>query len=569
MKNLTGVLPGLIIWALFSVASFGQHSQSEIPLGISLDLPLETVPVLQKGLTETQEIERDQRAGVHKPGTAMLAGFAVDVNIFPQQFSEIKLINEHITVMRMVVTSTGAIGMGLVFDGFRLRENERLFVYSPCLTTVHGPFDKSHNVPSGILTTPVAPGDSLIIEFHSPNGVSQQTAPSTGHLRLKSIIHIVFGGGIEHQNVLKGLGDAGTCNVNINCPEGQNWRSQQRGVARILLLAGGRWFYCSGTLINNTRNDGAMLFLTANHCGENATVAEMQQWQFYFNFEMPGCVNVGTPPSHVLTGAEVLASALLSNGSDFKLLRITQSAPRAYNLFWNGWDRREDPVHSGVSIHHPAGDAKKISTFWETTVAVTPPPIGGQVMAPNSAWRVLWAPTISGHGIVEGGSSGSPLFSSYGFVIGTLAGGASTCTQRTLPDFYGRFSYHWNKNGTHHTVSLAPHLDPLGLGVETLAGFDPNTVNYEEFQEDISPSLAKVYPNPSTGLIYLSFSKNLPFADIYLLNVNGRVILSQRVSDIQSGTRTRLGVHDLESGTYFLRIKSSTETEVLRIVVID
>jgi len=503
---------------------------------------------------------------VHKPGTAMLAGFAVEVNVFPQQFSEIKLINDHIKVMRMVVTSAGAIGMGLVFDGFRLRENERLFVYSPSLTTVHGPFDKSHNVPSGILTTPVAPGDSLIVEFHSPTGVSQQAAPSTGHLRLKSLIHIVYGGGIEYQNVLKRLGAAGACNVNINCPEGQNWRNHQRGVARMLMLAAGRWFYCSGTLINNTRNDGAMLFLTANHCGENATVADMQQWQFYFNFERPGCDNVGTPPNHVLTGAEVLASALLSNGSDFKLLGITQSAPREWNLFWNGWDRREDPVHSGVSIHHPAGDAKKISTFWETTVPVTPT-IGGQVMAPFSAWRVVWAPTISGHGVVEGGSSGSPLFSSYGYVIGTLVGGASTCTQRHLPDFFGRFSHHWDKNGTHHTISLAPHLDPLGTGALTLGGFDPNVPLNISNPEVLPASLASLLVSPSRNKAVVRFNQNLNRVNVSLFSVHGRLLSQQIFSNTRAGQMEFVDTAGLANGVYLIRVSTPDQSTTLKLLL--
>jgi len=125
-----------------------------------------------------------------------------------------------------------------------------------------------------------------------------------------------------------------------------------------------------------------------------------------------------------------------------------------------------------VSIHHPSGDAKKISTYTVTLTSSTPN-IGGSVMATNSAWRVIWSQTLNGHGVTEGGSSGSPIFSSQGLVVGTLSGGSSSCSNTSLPDFYGKFDYHWTSNGATNQTRLQPWLDPSNTGITSLQGYSP------------------------------------------------------------------------------------------------
>ena len=57
-----------------------------------------------------------------------------------------------------------------------------------------------------------------------------------------------------------GFGDALSCNVNVNCPEGDGWQKEKRAVACIYYDG----YLCTGALINNT--SGEDYFLTANHC---------------------------------------------------------------------------------------------------------------------------------------------------------------------------------------------------------------------------------------------------------------------------------------------------------------
>ena len=251
-----------------------------------------------------------------------------------------------------------------------------------------------------------------------------------------------------------------------------NWQLYKRGIARMLFREGSYWYYCTGTLINNTNQDGTPYFLTAEHCGGSASAADRNVWQFYFNYERPGCPNTGTPPTNLRTGCVLKAKGLISGGSDFQLVQLNSAPPQAWNPYYNGWDRNTTPATGGVGIHHPSGDAKKISTYTGTLTSASPN-IGGSQMASNSAWRVVWTQTANGHGCTEGGSSGSPIFNNAGLVVGTLSGGSSYCSSPSNPDYYGKFSYHWQSNGTTNDKRLEPWLDPANTGVMTLPGYDP------------------------------------------------------------------------------------------------
>ncbi|HMM12781.1 MAG TPA: T9SS type A sorting domain-containing protein [Bacteroidales bacterium] len=271
----------------------------------------------------------------------------------------------------------------------------------------------------------------------------------------------------------RGFGTSGPCEVNVNCSEGALWQNQKRGVVRILVRQGTALFYCTGSLINNTSNDGTPYLLTANHCGENSTTADYAQWVFSFNYESVACPNPLVEPFYrTLTGAELVSKAIAGtqSGSDFKLLKLLQTVPPWYLPYYNGWSRRNQISSSGVGIHHPDGDIKKISTF-TTQPASSGYGTGGNIPS-EKFWRLQWSATENGFGVTEGGSSGSPLFNSDGLITGVLTGGSSSCSNTAGFDFYGKFSYSWESNGSAAINQLRPWLDPTGTGQEVLQGLD-------------------------------------------------------------------------------------------------
>ncbi len=428
----------------------------------------------------------------HKPGTAMKGGYGIPAELTPDNAGFFEKSGDSLLVWKVLVESPGSISMGLVLNNILLGDHSELVVYSMDKTHMAGPYTHKDNNEHQILSTPLFPTEKLIIQYTEPLKMVQgdeekEMKMRDSHFYVSEIIHIYQGGLFSDE---KNLGSSGSCQVNINCSEGDQWQRQKRGVARILMRTEDdeneeiSYSWCSGSLINNTAHDGTPYFLTAGHCGDKADTEDRLYWQFYFNFERPDCANEGSPEYNMLTGCSLLSSAQITSGSDFRLLLLNQKPPKHWLPYYNGWSRLDEPAQSGAGIHHPEGDAKKISTF-NNELNSTTPTISEQQMAPNSAWQLNWSPTDNGHGVVEGGSSGSPLFNEFGLIVGTLTGGSSSCTNPYTPDYYGKFSYHWDKNGVVDVRQLMPFLDPLETDETEISGFDPY---YQEFS---SPGFAK------------------------------------------------------------------------------
>src|SRR5690606_4260329 len=96
-------------------------------------------------------------------------------------------------------------------------------------------------------------------------------------------------------NAIEGFGDSQPCEVNINCPEGNNYQAEKNSVVRIDVKIGSAFFWCTGSLVNNTAFDHKPYILTAEHCalhGSNfATAQDFADWIFYFQYEGPNCTN--------------------------------------------------------------------------------------------------------------------------------------------------------------------------------------------------------------------------------------------------------------------------------------
>jgi hypothetical protein len=162
--------------------------------------------------------------------------------------------------------------------------------------------------------------------------------------------------------------------------------------------------------VNNTGNNYKPYLLTANHCiapfGLDAiTNNNAGQWVFYWEYEHPGCANSTTQPTlRTTTGARVVANNAYS---DFALLSLTQNPRNLSGVtpYYLGWDRSGSAGTSGVGIHHPKGDVKKISAT--NSIQNYPDQLtfsDGSSYTENTLWKATFY-----NGLIEKGSSGSPL----------------------------------------------------------------------------------------------------------------------------------------------------------------
>lgn len=364
------------------------------------------------------------------------------------------------------------------------------------------------------------------------------------------------------------FGTSGSCNVNVRCPEGNNYQLQRRSVVRMNVPIGSFIYYCTGALVNNTAQDRKPYLLSAEHCvlDDNDVIIDsvaLASIIFRFNWESPTCVNPPNAsglPNQIITGGRLRARSNDgggATGSDMLLLELAIQPPATYNVFYAGWNRTNIPAIGGAGIHHPNGDIKKISTYTATLQS------GTFQQAQGAFWLVNWVATQSGHGVTEGGSSGSPLFNAAGEIIGTLTGGSASCSFRTGTDFYGKFWYHWDKNGTANNRQLRPWLDPLNTGQTSLGGL---YVNQEEFDRSISSW--RLYPNPSSdGRFTLSFSGTQPLreAELTLNDMTGRVLYRVTLTDISEGMTQHFELS--RAGVYILQIESQNKTWHEKVVV--
>ncbi|HEY4997577.1 MAG TPA: serine protease, partial [Usitatibacter sp.] len=210
-----------------------------------------------------------------------------------------------------------------------------------------------------------------------------------------------------------------TCHVDVMCITDPNVTQDSKAVARMVFSNAGKSFVCSGSLLADRPHSLTPLFATANHCiSDQDTASSLETWWFY---TATACNSgVAQTPRRLSLGATLL---MANFDTDFTLLQLNESAPGG--AFFLGWDG--NPLAGGQSvfgIHHPDGSYQRYSSGTYL----------GLSRLTNSATHVTFAELFREvqytQGIIEGGSSGSPLLITPGTFEGTLFGSPSTnsCT---------------------------------------------------------------------------------------------------------------------------------------------
>ena len=431
---------------------------------------------------------------------------------------------------RLGIYSPHAYSLNLLFDSFYIPPGSNLFIYTEDKSFVIGSFTEKNNNKWGNFATSLLPNDKIVLEYYEP--IQNK---SLGIINLSTIVH-----GYKDFFFKRGtFGNSGKCNININCSEGENYQQVKRAVA--LILKGGS-AHCSGTLLNNTAQDGTPYFLTANHC----MTVDPSRFVFVFNYESSDCDGSLEKTYYTYNGATLLAS---HEHSDFALLLLNDIPVQEAMPYYAGWDRRNIAVAGTVCIHHPNGDIKKIainnslleSSKWDEDDYTFPD---------NTHWEVVaW-----NKGTTEGGSSGSGLFNTLHQIIGQLEGGYADCSG-TQPngygDWYGKFSYSWTNGNSSDNNRLDYWLDSFNTGIEVLQGYDPyssvNIINYNEIENKV-----KVYPNPANDIVNIETELEILSCGIY--SINGQCI---KEIFVNNSLKIELWANDFPAGIYLLRIQTN------------
>ena len=348
-------------------------------------------------------------------------------------------------VWRLGVRAELATSWSFYFSSFDVPKGGELFVWNASREDFLGSFTYANEKPWGGLAIGLLDGNSVVLEYRQPRGLVETPAlivsqAVQGYRSLLKRADEVD----EKMNVQGPFGNSGSCNINVNCPEGADWQIEKTAVA---LIVNGGFASCSGSMINNTANDGTPYFLTANHCLGNPNT-----WTYYFNHESSTCSGSSGPTSMSISGGSLLVA---DGGADVALIELSSAPPASWDVEYAGWDASGATPENATGIHHPSGDVKKIC--FEEDSPYTSSTGGAQVW-----WIDNWEA-----GVTEPGSSGSPLFDQNHRIIGQLYGGAAACSgsvNNGAFDYYGRFNVSWG-------LGVSEYLDPSNSGTLVLDGY--------------------------------------------------------------------------------------------------
>ena len=457
----------LYLLAFFTTLSFAQQIPEDVkPPSWNLDNATQLIPhkLPSFDLKKLQDEDLINDKDKSKPWR-----FGHDIYV-DHDFNEVgewTILENGDKIWRMSYTSKDAHTLNFMFDVFKIPVGAKLYVYNNDKDDLLRPFTHHNNNPEEVLGTWLVNGDQAWIEYYQPANVTGKAKIVVG-----SVIH----GYRTAETHRKALNDSGACNQDVDCditpasdPFGLDTVKENVKKANAMITVNGGTGICSGTLVNNTNNDGTPYFMTANHCSGGEA-----GWAFRFNWRSPNpsCSTNASSTNgafdQTVSGSIVRAS---SSQSDMELVEITDTSFFNNNpdVVWAGWNKSTTDVPTvNFGIHHPSGDIQKVCREDDGAYKAV---VGFNGNANTQMWYIdEWE-----LGVTEPGSSGSALYNETGHLIGMLSGGAAACSGTSnngAYDFYGRFDVAWDFGST-TSSRLKEWLDPSNSGVDVLDQYPP------------------------------------------------------------------------------------------------
>ncbi len=253
---------------------------------------------------------------------------------------------------------------------------------------------------------------------------------------------------------------------NYSCAAAAENRPASRAVIGYTVFNTG---WCTGTLINNTRQDFRPLILTAAHCGEDlAAVLAAETVVVYWDAVAP--CEEALPDAYVWAGATQAGGIHRSRVDESWLFELDAPPVSEAFPYWLGFDASDaQPTQATAQIHHSGASVKQFTAhdgpptkdfLW----GITP---GSLAVLEVPAWSVY-----SRAGRSPSGASGSSLLDSTWRTIGTHYGSDVACQVgggREERYSFQRLAHGWDGNDQ-PGPPLRDFLDPDQTGQRVLDG---------------------------------------------------------------------------------------------------
>ncbi len=340
---------------------------------------------------------------------------------------------------RAALRSSGAAGLRVEFRNFSVGDG-KVWLYDGSQIagpySGRGPFDDGHFWSASVAS------ESVVLEYQ-PAGDAGSDPP----FEVVNLVHQTRRAAAFADPQMPGdppPDPADFCMLDPNCYP--TWKPAMSMVGIVSLLDGGDEYLCSGSLVATRDNSMKPYFLTAGHCVSTEDVARTVE--VFWKYQTSSCGGFAPVSRYVgemsPVGSHLIGAGTIAEG-DYSLL-LLPSVPA--DVTFAGWDTGDPEVTASVAgIHHPAGSWKRIS-FGERAGDVDAQIVDDAGVL-ETAPAALYLQIQYDQGRTQPGSSGSPLFSSPGVVVGTLTWGLesdelSVCEIQPFYSGYGRFSNAYN-----------------------------------------------------------------------------------------------------------------------------
>jgi lysyl endopeptidase len=335
-------------------------------------------------------------------------------------------------VWRMALRSPGSEGIRVEFRSFSVG-NGKVWVHNG--SQAAGPYSGRGLFDDGHFWSATVFSETATVEYEPEVGAAEVTDLP---FEIRSVAHrgkAVSRRALQDVPQASSSDPADYCHLDPSCYA--DWKPAMSMVAEILFEDSGVEYSCSGSAIATRDDSFKPYLLTAGHCIHSEDSA--RSLETFWTYQTASCG--GPPPASrgssakSTLGAHLIGSGSLEQG-DYSLV-LLQNVPAG--VTFAGWDMADPPQGAMLTgIHHPKGSWKRIS--FGDRVGDATASIGGALAPASRYLQVLW-----NQGRTEPGSSGSPLFSSPGVIVGTLTYGPASpdltaCEISPSIDGYGRFT---------------------------------------------------------------------------------------------------------------------------------
>jgi hypothetical protein len=367
--------------------------------------------------------------------------------------------------------------MGIMFKSAHIPAGANVYMYNNANTDFSGPYTQSTADRSFMNTLPI-PGDNIIVEYYEPFAHRGE-----GSL----LIDAVLAGYRDLEEITNPVN--ASCLTYLTEDESRSLENPLKSVVLMVVDHGQR--IATGTLINNTLNNGQAIVLTS----ASVLMGDPSSWLFIFPNELS--TNCGSGVAcweRALAGGTILAT---DSATGLALVALRQHPRNSWGAYYAGWSSENTNPDALICLQHALGKSGSIA--YTNQIAEVNPFNALQTLGITS-----WT-----NGQTFPGSIGSPIFNGSGELEGVFVGGDMTCTHQGT-DYYAPFKAAWPNFGN--------VLTPSGsTAFVSLQGF------YPVYNESGSSSTSiTLFPNPTSGALSIDNKSNDAIQAIVIYDSTGR-----------------------------------------------